>query len=198
MKSVSTFVLLLTLLLVSCNQPGQPESVPDEQAQAETTAPAATDVPGPQTAFADTELAYYQPQMNKYGFTEYPAITCDPITTGVTPKIAESSLAGLDIQVQVLIEEKVLGSAPNFNCQYHVVYWNCGASCKMVAVFNSKTGKLVQVFETAFGAIFSPKSRMLILNPPRNEKMDVSYRQSMGIPEFWELQGDTFKQHLED
>lgn len=182
------FVFVLLLGLVSCAEE-------KEEATIEADQPLFEDVnPPPAISIDKTELAYYQEAMSRNSFRGYPAIECTPLNVGAIPQMTGSVLSNVDVKVQVHIEEKVLGSPPNFNCKYHVVYWVCGENCKQVAVFDSETGKPVKVFDTAFGAIFSPKSRMLILNPPQNVAMNIENRKALGEPAFWELSTNGFQQ----
>ncbi|MBR9922304.1 MAG: hypothetical protein GYB31_15820 [Bacteroidetes bacterium] len=177
--------VLFILLLAAC----QSETEKDKSSVvAEEETPAVQQVDG---KVGGTELSYYINQMNKYSFRAYPAEACDPPENPPLPKLG-GVLPDLDVQIQIMIEEKVLGSKPNFNCKYYVAYWGCGPACQMVAVIDGETGHVVEVFDTAFGVLFSPKSRVLVLNPPRNEPMDVEYRKSKGEPSFYELKDGIF------
>lgn len=90
----------------------------------------------------------------------------------------------LNLLTQFRTSDQYIGSC------YKYVSWGCGSPRQMIAIFRISSGELVGTLNSSLGFLIQPNSRLIILNPPSELKMDVEYRQLVGEPMFYELRNN--------
>jgi len=139
-----------------------------------------------QLTFGQTEQEYYSKLLNTYKFEKYPVdIKCE--LGSIPDSITWGELAELpnDIKTNILTQFR---TSDNFigSC-YKYVSWDCGSPCQMIAIFRINSGELVGTLSSSLGFLIQPNSRLIVLNPPSKQKIDIEYRQLVGQPQFYEL-----------
>jgi hypothetical protein len=69
-----------------------------------------------------------------------------------------------------LLNEKNINSNINFAGHYIFVYWGCGSNSKASMIIDKIDGKIYDAPTSSLGFDFHKDSRMLIVNPPNNDK----------------------------
>ncbi len=141
---------------------------------------------------AINELEYYDSLMSNYKFKDYRfKFTC--IKEFYKDSLIWGDLESLpkDIKNNIEIQYKIRES--NFGGCYKIVIWNCGLSCQNLAVFNRQSGKCIGTLNASFGFKYQPNRRLIITNPPLDQKLDIENRRTFGEPGFYELVDDKIK-----
>ena len=137
-----------------------------------------------------TELEYYSEMLGKYSLDKFPSENCVAKRIAITPDLSEIKDLPEDIKERIKKDYQMDGQ--NFNCHYKIVSWGCGTSCQIIIVIDVLNGNLVKKFTCSLGSHFDLMSRLLILNPPNESEIDTNYRETIGLPEFWELKNGVF------
>ena len=137
-----------------------------------------------------TEIEYYSIIMKKFNFNDFPCENNEAIIIADTVII--NNLTDLPKEIKKQIRNDFNIENPNYNCKYKIITWGCGSPCQIVAIYDSKTGQLLRTFTTSYGAKYTLKSNLLILNPPTEVAMDTNQRNIIGEPEFWEMKNEKF------
>ena len=132
-----------------------------------------------------SELQYYKSLLDSFRFDLYPCIEYEKITVASNPVLNELHNLPSDITDQIINSFK--SNNPDFNCRYKIITWGCGTGCQISAIFNSASGEFIKSFNTSLGIDYMLNSRLIILNPPSEAKLDLLYRKTFGEPEIWEL-----------
>jgi hypothetical protein len=138
-----------------------------------------------------TEIQYYKNILDTYQFEKYPNQGCNFSRVAINPELKELHDLPPDIISQIKDDFKT--NNPNFNCKYKIITWGCGTACQISAVFDSESGKFLKSFPSSLGIDYRIDSRILIINPPLNSEMNLSYREILGAPIVWQLMDETFE-----
>lgn len=183
-KYIRTSLLLCLLLINACSS-----SSPDQK---DKRRPDRASQQSFDTIARQTEREYYAEEMHYYTFARFPSDSSIPPATIALPDL--STFRNMPEDIVAFIRKDYSIENPNFNSTYKIVSWSCGSPCQMVAVFDSRTGKIIDTFSTSAGADYRLSSRLLVLNPPGDIPVDSTYRTIIGRPQFWELRsGRLFK-----
>lgn len=142
--------------------------------------------------YGQTELEFYQDFSNNHLFTDYTIqIKCELAILSDT--IIWKELEGLPNNLKRDLERQFKSDSNHFLSCYRYLKWECGSKCQMFAVVDYHSGEVLDVLSSSLGLGFKTNSRLVIINPPSNQKMDVNYRNLYGDPVGYEFKNDRFR-----
>lgn len=132
-----------------------------------------------------TELDYYADLIAKYKFENYPNEECKIIKKPAKPDVSKWRKYPKLVQE---IKEKYSKDNPDFDCKYKVVTTYCGSPCQVQIIFNSITGKPVEIIDSANGVEYGLNSSLFVVNPPDENILDTTnFRSVIGPPVYWQM-----------
>lgn len=139
-----------------------------------------------QICSAQTEVAYYADLLNKHEFSDYPIVVkCE---VGVrADSLQLSDLIDLPIEVKESILHQFKYSNNFIGSCFKYAIWGCGSPCQMLAIFRFDNGQLIGTQNASLGFSIKHNSRLIIVNPPTDDQIDVNYRRIIGEPKFYQL-----------
>ena len=134
-----------------------------------------------------SEIEYYDSLMNNYKFEDYQFdIKCE--LTKLADSIFWGNLKHLPNEIKNNIKSQFYNDKSNLGSCYKIIIWGCGSSCQMIAIFDKQTGYCMDTLSASYGADYKTDSRLIIINPPLDQKMNIGQRKIFGEPIFYELQ----------
>ncbi|MBX9853067.1 MAG: hypothetical protein K2X86_15095 [Cytophagaceae bacterium] len=173
-----TFLLILTLTIVSCRDKEQTSSTTDSARQSPNTEPIIEKKPKrPQAGlilssdnikiFGDTTIEKEKIYLTSIKFEPY--ISFDDFKVDKIEKIkAELNLSSNKdaYRFRSRIREAYNADTVNFAGHYTFAWWGCGSPCQSGVIIDRRTGQVYDAPSAALGYDFRPNSRMLIVNTP--------------------------------
>ena len=139
-----------------------------------------------QISYCQTETEYYSKLTDKYKFEEFPIEKVCNIGPTLD-SLSWCELRDLPEEIKSNIVEQFTSNTNFIGSCYKYASWGCGSPCQMIAIFNINNGKLVGTLNSSLSFLIKSDSRLIFLNPPSEEKIDIEYRQTVGEPKFFEL-----------
>gem|GEM_PF-4150254 len=132
-----------------------------------------------------TELEYYAELVTKYQFEDYPNGQCEAVKKPAKPDVSQWKKHP---EVAHEIKKKYLVNNPDYDCKYKVVTTFCGSPCQVQIIFNSITGKPVEIIDSGNGVDYQLSSSLLVVNPADETPIDTAnFRNVIGPPVYWQM-----------